>query len=181
MSCITDRIAKFISENELDTDLTQDLEKLVKGCIRDLFEHVKDVPTQATATKEKSEKLDDPSGAQQRDDLRNCTKEVLNAFCKENGLRVGGTKKEVMDRVWRHLQDESSEDDISPRSEKKKKAKVVAVKHECCGITAKGDSCSIVAEEDKIGGKYYCWRHAKTALAEASKKKAESESEEDEE
>jgi len=178
MSCITDRIAKFIKQNELESGLSDELEKLVKGCIRDLFEHVKDVPTQTTV-KEKSEKLDDPSNATEREHLRNCTKEVLNAFCKENGLRVGGTKKEVGDRVWRFVSEESTDDDISPRSEKKKAAKPVPVKHECCGTTAKGTACMIVAEEDQIGGKWYCWRHASAAIAESKKKAAVSDEDEE--
>lgn len=182
MSSITQRIEKFIADHEIEVS-ADDLEKLVKGCIRDLFEHVKDVPTPTTALKEKSEKLDNPDDAQERDDLRNCTKEVLNAYCKENGLRVGGTKKEVMDRVWRHTQGTSSDEDISPRSEKMKelKKKTVRVKHECCGVTAKGTSCGIVAEEDPIGGKWYCWKHAKTAVAEQKKKASSSEEESEDE
>jgi hypothetical protein len=179
MSSITARIAKFIESHELDNELSDELEKLVKGCIRDLFEHVKDTPTQNTTGVKETKKLDDPSDAQERDDLRNCTKEVLNAFCKENGLRVGGSKKEVMDRVWRFVKDESSEDDISPRSEKKKKVKVVPVKHTCCGTTAKGTACGITAEEDAICGKYYCWRHAKTVLNEQKKSSSDEESDEE--
>ena len=178
MSSINARIEKFIADHELDVS-TEDLEKLVKGCIRDLYEHVKDVPV-PTAVKEKTEKLENPSLAQTRDDLRNSTKEVLNAFCKENGLRVGGTKKEVMDRVWRFTQEESSEEDISPRSEKKKKEKKVPEKLECCGKTAKGTPCAVPAEEEKIGGKCYCWRHAKVALTELKESKKE-ESDSDEE
>ncbi len=169
---IMNRIEKFITEHELDSDISEDLEKLVKRCIGDLYEHVKDVPVQNTVIKEKSEKLSDPSGAQQRDDLRNCTKEVLNAFCKENGLRVGGTKKEVMDRVWRFIQEESSDEDISPRSEKKKEKKVPE-KIECCGTTAKGTPCNVPAENEKIGGKCYCWRHAKVAITEQKKEESD--------
>jgi hypothetical protein len=179
MSSITKRIEKFIADHEIEVS-ADDLEKLVKGCIRDLFEHVKDVPT-LTTVKEKSEKLDDPRDAKEREDLRNCTKEILNAFCKENGLRVGGTKKEVGDRVWRFVSDESTDDDISPRSEKKKAAKAVPVKHDCCGTTAKGTACMIIAEEDKIGGKWYCWRHAKAAISEAKKKKVSSSDDEESE
>ena len=183
MSSITQRIAKFIKQNELESGLSDELEKLVKGCIRDLFEHVKDVPTQTTV-KEKSEKLDDPANATDREQLRNCTKEVLNAFCKENGLRVGGTKKEVMDRVWRHISEESTDEDISPRSDKKKKEKIekkVAEKIECAGKTAKGTPCNTPAENEKIGGKCYCWRHAKAALAELKAAPVDSESESDNE
>lgn len=175
---MTARIQKFIRDHELDADVSDDLEKLVKGCIRDLYEHVKDVPVPGAVTAKES-KLDDPAKAQQRDDLRNCTKEVLNAFCKENGLRVGGTKKEVMDRVWRFTQDESSDEDISPRSEKKKKEKKVVEKKVCSGTTAKGTPCSVIAEDELIGGKCYCWRHAKAALEEQKKSPSEKDSEEE--
>jgi len=174
------RIEKFISDHELDSEISADLEKLVKRCISDLYEHVKDVPVQTTVVKEKSAKLENPGDAQDRDDLRNCTKEVLNAFCKENGLRVGGTKKEVMDRVWRHISEESTDEDISPRSDKKKKEKIekkVAEKIECAGKTAKGTPCNTPAENEKIGGKCYCWRHAKAALAELKAAPVESDSE----
>ena len=175
---ITARLEKFISDHELDLEVA-DLNDLFKKCFCDLYESVKDAPVNTT-TKEKQEKLDEPAKAQTRDDLRNCTKEVLNSFCKENGLRVGGTKKEVMDRVWRFTQDESSDDDISPRSEKKKKEKKVVEKIECCGKTAKGTPCNVPAEDEKIGGKCYCWRHAKNALADL-KKVAEEASESDDE
>ena len=176
MSSITARLEKFIADHELDLEVA-DLDSLVKRCISDLYESVKDTPV--NVPKEKQEKLEEPSKARSRDDLRNCTKEVLNSFCKENGLRVGGTKTEVMDRVWRFTQDESSDDDISPRSEKKKKEKKVVEKHECCGKTAKGGECQVIAEDEKIGGKYYCWRHAKTALADLKKSADDSESDEE--
>ena len=174
MSSITARLEKFIADHELDLEVS-DLDTLIKKCIGDLYENVKDVAV--NATKEKQEKLEEPAKAQERDDLRNCTKEVLNSFCKENGLRVGGTKKEVMDRVWRFIQEESSDDDISPRSEKKKKEKKVVEKIECCGKTAKGTVCNVPAENEPIGGKCYCWRHAKSALADLKKNTAESDDE----
>jgi len=172
MSTIVSRIEKFIADNELDVDV-KDMEKLVKACFGDLFELMKETPVHSIVVKEKSEKLDDPSKAQTRDSLRDCTKEILNVFCKENGLRVGGTKKEVMDRVWRFTQDESSDEDISPRSEKKKIVKNVVEKLECCGITAKGTPCNVPAEEEQICGKCYCWRHAKVAIAERKKEESE--------
>ena len=175
MSSITARIEKFISDHELDLEVA-DLNDLFKQCFSDLYESVKDTPV--NTTKEKQTKLEEPAKAQERDDLRNCTKEVLNSFCKENGLRVGGTKKEVMDRVWRFIQEESSDDDISPRSEKKKKEKKVVEKIECCGKTAKGTVCNVPAENEPIGGKCYCWRHAKSALADL-KKTVEAESDDE--
>ena len=179
MNTMTSRIEKFINEHKLDSDLKEEIEKLVKRCIGDLYEHVKDVPVQVPV-KEKSEKLDDPTIAQERDDLRNCKKEVLNTFCKENGLRVGGTKKEVIDRVWRHIQDESTDEDISPRSEKKKKEKKVVEKHTCSGCTSKGTPCKLDAEDEMICGKFYCWRHAKEAIQERKKSTSSKESSDDE-
>jgi superfamily II DNA or RNA helicase len=159
----------------------KELEKLVEEAKKAMEENKKnqeEFSERSEEMKEKQEKLEEPSKAKVRDDLRNCTKEVLNSFCKENGLRVGGTKKEVMDRVWRFIQEESSDEDISPRSEKKKKEKKVVEKHECCGKTAKGSECQVIAEDEPISGKYYCWRHAKSALADV-KKSEESESESD--
>jgi len=148
---------KFIAKHELEIS-TDDLDGLCKQALLMMFENAKEISS--APTKEKSEKLDDPAKATDRNDLRNCNKDVLNAFCKENGLRVGGTKKEVMDRVWRCIQEESDEDDISPRSKAKKEKKKPAPKGECCGKTAKGTPCQVAGDET-INGKCYCWRHAK--------------------
>jgi len=152
---------KFITKHELEIS-TDDLDGLYKQVLTLMYENSKDF--NSVEKKEKIPKLDDPKKASERDDLRNCTKEVLNAYCKENGLRVGGTKKEVMDRVWRCIQEESDEDDISPRSKPKKEKKVVE-KKECCGKTAKGTPCQVVGDEI-INGKCYCWRHAKDITSE---------------
>ena len=119
MSSTTVLFEQFIAEHEIDVSV-EDLDNLVKRAIGLLYENTKDVKI---VTKEKESKLENPSKAQQRDDLRNCTKEVLNAFCKENELRVGGSKKDIMDRVWRCLQDASDDDDISPRAKSKKEKK----------------------------------------------------------
>lgn len=179
MATIMSRIEKFIEDNELESSMGLELEKLVKRCIGDLYEHVKDVPVNTTvkekpAKAEKPVKVENPATAESRDDLRNCNKDVLNAYCKENGLRVGGTKKEIMDRVWRFLQEESSDEDISPRSEKAKKEKPVkkaAEKIDCCGKTMKGTPCASPAEDEMICGNYYCWRHAKAMIEEQKKAK----------
>ena len=163
MDAIETRIKKFVAKHELSDDMVDEITTLFKKSIGDLFGHVMDLPLVET-TKEKApkaEKLDKPTIAKTRDDLRNCTKETLNEYCKENGLRVGGNKKEVMDRVWRHIDGESSEDDISPRG-KAKKAKAVVEKHECCCKNAKGTMCQITADEE-VNGKWYCSRHVKTA------------------
>jgi hypothetical protein len=172
MSSMTVLFEQFIADHEIDITV-DDLDTLVKRAIGVLYENTKDVQV---VKKEKDIKLDSPARAQQRDDLRNCTKEVLNAFCKENELRVGGSKKEIADRVWRCLQNNSDDDDISPRAKSKKEKKVVE-KKVCCGKTAKGTPCTVSGDE-MIGGKCYCWRHAKNAAAEQnSKENSESESE----
>jgi hypothetical protein len=165
---------KFIAKHELEIS-TDDLDGLCKQVLLAMFQNAKDTPV---LTKEKSEKLDDPAKATDRNDLRSCTKEVLNAFCKENGLRVGGTKKEVMDRVWRCIQDESDEDDISPRSKAKKEKKKPAPKGECCGKTAKGTPCQVAGDEI-INGKCYCWRHAASIVPEKVESDSESDSDDE--
>ena len=169
MSSITinARIEKFIKDNKLSEDISDDLAALVKKCIGDLFDHVKDTPA-PVAIKEKVEKIDEISDAKDRGDLRDITKEKLTAYCKSNGLRVTGSKKDLMDRAWRHVNEESSDEDISPRSvEKKTKSK--PEKHACCCKNAKGDTCSITAE-DQVNDKWYCWRHIATADKKEPKK-----------
>jgi hypothetical protein len=176
MSAMTALFEKFIAKHDLEIS-TDDLDGLCKQVLVMMYDNAKGVPV--SAGKEKSEKLENPAKADDRDDLRNCTKEVLNAFCKENGLRVGGTKKEVMDRAWRFIQDESDEDDISPRA-KAKESKKKVVKKDCCGKTAKGTPCQVNGDEI-INGKCYCWRHAKDiATSSKASSKADSESEEEE-
>ena len=177
MSAMIALFEKFIAKHDLEIS-TDDLDGLCKQVLVMMYDNTKEVPS---ATKEKSEKLEDPSKAEERDDLRNCTKEVLNAFCKENGLRVGGSKTEVMDRVWRCLQDESDEDDISPRAKAKEKKEKKIVKHDCCGKTAKGTPC-LVNGTEIINGKCYCWRHAKDiSTSSKGSSKADSDSDEEEE
>ena len=167
MEAVQTRIEKFVSQHELDSDMVDEITKLFKKSIGDLFNHVMDIPhEEISKTKApKAEKLETPTTAKNRDDLRNCTKEVMNEYCKTNGLRVGGTKKEVMDRVWRHIEGESSDDDISPRGKAKKEKKVVE-KHECSCKNAKGSMCQITAEEE-VKGKWYCSRHVKNISVES--------------
>ena len=173
MSAMIALFDKFIAKHELEIS-SDDLDGLCKQVLVLMYENAKSVQV---AEKEKSEKLENPAKATDRDDLRNCTKEVLNAFCKENGLRVGGSKKEVMDRVWRCLQDESSDDDISPRVKAKEKKEKKVVKQDCCGKTAKGTPCQVNGNEI-INGKCYCWRHAKD-IASSSSSSTKSEEEEE--
>ena len=171
MDSVQTRIQKFVTDNELSSEMVDDIAALFKKCMGDVFNHVVDLPVVETTKVKapKAEKLESPSIAKNRDDLRNCTKEVLNVYCKDNGLRVGGSKKEVMDRVWRHMDGESSEDDISPRN--KTKTKKVVEKHECSCKNVKGTMCAVTAEEE-VNGKWYCSRHVKN-ISKDSKEESE--------
>jgi hypothetical protein len=166
MASIESRIDTFISEHDLDTDLKDELCVLVTGCMEDLFKHVFTQPVPESETKKakkvlKSEKVEDPASCETYEDLRNCTTGVLNQFCKDHGLKVGGNKKEIMDRVWRHIQGESSDEDKSSRG-KPKKEKKVPEKHACCGTNVAGVPCGSSATEE-FGGSHFCWRHISDA------------------
>ena len=170
MSSNNDRINQFITEYDLqDTDLFRTaLGDFVSGCWADHFKIVQgeqipeDKPAKGTSTKvSKENKIEDPTECKSRDDLRNCTSGTLNEFCKKQGLRVGGNKTEIMDRVWRYLQGNNSEEDISPRN-KPKKEKKVQEKHDCYGCTSKGTPCAVAATVE-VDGCWFCWRHEENA------------------
>ncbi len=59
----------------------------------------------------KAEKIEDPATCETQEQLGFCTVIALNQFCKDYVLRKGGSKKELIDRIWRHLQGESTDDD----------------------------------------------------------------------
>jgi hypothetical protein len=135
--------------------------------MEDLFKHVfkQSVPDSENKSKKvlKSEKVEDPTSCENYDDLRKCTTGILNQFCKDHGLKIGGNKKEIMDRVWRHIQGQSSDEDKSSRN-KPKTPKKVPEKHSCCGTNTSGAPCGISATEE-FEGKYFCYKH----IAHASK------------
>lgn len=166
MATIGEVINQFIVEHELDADIYDSMTELFTKCMELHARFVINEPVPEKAKKDsvkasKADKIEDPTVAQSRDELRNCTTGVLNEFCKTTGLKVGGNKKEIMDRVWRHIQGESSDDDKSPKS-KPKKVKVVAEKHACFGCNAKGAPCAIAATEE-VETQWFCWRHVSEA------------------
>ena len=159
---IETRIDDFLETNDLGIDLKDDIQQLVVGCIEDMFKHLFNTPLPAAAAAKtskvlKADKLEDPATAEKLDDLRNCTTGILNQYCKDHNLKVGGNKKELMDRVWRHIQGETSDDDKSSRN-KPKKEKVVPVKHVCSGFNNKGDVCGTSGTEEH-SGHWFCFRH----------------------
>lgn len=164
MSSINDRIDAFIAKFDLkDTQEFRDgLGNFVAGCWEDHFKLClnETIPEKASKVT-KSDKIEDPSECKELNDLRNCTSATLDEFCKKNGIRVGGTKKEKMDRVWRYLQGSNSEEDMSPRG-KAKKEKKVNEKHSCYGCTSKGTPCAAAATVE-VDGHWFCWRHEEAA------------------
>ena len=180
MASIESYIDEFIVEHELDSESVKEpLTDLINKVNAALFRHLysEQIPENATPAKKpvsnkakKDDKIEDPTLCEKLEDLRNCTTGILNQYCKDQGLKVGGNKKELMDRVWRHLQGTDSDDDKSPRS-KPKKVKVVPEKHVCFGCNAKGAPCAMAATEE-FDEHWFCWRHIKEA-AEIIEKKPE--------
>jgi hypothetical protein len=167
MSSIESIVDAFIEENELDVCIKPALQGLVNKCFEGVFKHVYGVPIPETGAGSKakaqkvlkSDKIEDPSVCQTRDELHCCTTVSLSAFCKKNNLKVGGNKTDVIDRVWRFLQGTTSADDQSPRKAAKA-TKKVAEKHPCSGCNAKGEKCAVAGSDCYQGTDYwFCWRH----------------------
>jgi hypothetical protein len=192
-SSIETRIETFLTEHELDTDLKEEVQELIIGCIETMFKHLYSIPLVAEETTKakkvlKADKVEDPSSVENAEELRNCTTGILNQYCRDHKLKIGGTKKEIMDRVWRHIQGEGSDEDKG-RGGKVKKEKKVAEKHVCSGFKTDGSPCQLSGTEDK-GECWFCYKHitdadnkgqSSTSVKKKSKKVAEVLTEEDEE
>jgi hypothetical protein len=172
MSSLEAIVDDFITEHELDSDMKDPLCNLINKSMEGLFKHLySEQFPEAEAKKEKktsqkvlkADKLEDPSTAESEEQLKNCTTGVLNQFCRDNSLKVGGNKAEIVVRVWRFLQGTSSDEDLSNRN-KPKKEKKGAEKHVCSGLSAKGAPCSVGAGADgEYKGYWFCWHHIKDA------------------
>jgi hypothetical protein len=162
-SSIETRIETFLTEHELDTDLKEEVQELIIGCIETMFKHLYNIPLvvpEETAKAKKvlkADKVEDPSSVENLEELRNCTTGILNQYCRDHKLKIGGTKKEIMDRVWRHIQGEGSDEDKG-RGGKVKKEKKVAEKHVCSGFKTDGSPCQLSGTEDK-GDCWFCYKH----------------------
>ncbi len=167
MASIESRIDAFIAKHSLNSaEIKDPICALITDAMGDLFKHVfnQTVPDSGNTKAKKvlkADKIEDPSSVETQDELRNCTTGVLNQFCKDHGLKVGGNKKEIMDRVWRHIQGESSDEDKSSRS-KAKTEKKVAEKFPCSGCNISGTPCGSSGTETH-GEYHFCWRHATDA------------------
>ena len=112
----------------------------------------------------KSGHLEDVSTATDLDTLEKATVETLRTYCTDNGLKVGGQKKVIMERVWKHgLNGKTDQSDMSPKN-RAKKPKEPREKHACCEKTRAGLPCNFLASHnhEKDGQKFYfCFRHKK--------------------
>jgi len=123
-------------------------------------------------TASKVEKLENAADAESLEQLISpaCNTALLNDYCRENGLRIGGKKAEVAGRIWRHLQGETTDEDVSPRS-KPKKVPVKKVSHQCFACNAKGQPCGLAADNEHEG-EWFCFRHIDSADEIIEKKNA---------
>ena len=166
-SSIESRVNNFLEENGLSEDVKDEVQNLVMGCIEDMFKHLYPLginavtaePKKETTTKKvsKSEKIEDPSTVESESELERCTVGVLNQYCRDHQLKIGGNKKDIKERVWRHLQGESSEEDVSSRGKSKAPKKVVE-KHACSGFKKDGSPCLLSGNEEHSGC-WFCYKH----------------------
>jgi len=174
-------IDAFIAKYKLDDSAKEDVIELVNKCFSKYISEmssdwlqsetpIKNIPAKKLAVK--SEKLENAADAESLEQLLStaCTTTILNDYCRENGLRIGGVKKEAAARVWRHLQGEVEDDDISPRS-KPKKVPVKRETHACFACNAKGQPCGLAAD-NQHEGEWFCFRHIDSADEIIEKKNA---------
>jgi len=171
-------VDKFMTEHSIDEDMKESIIDLLNGCFTDYVSHMAaswlDMPVggnkanSGTNKGSKKDKLENPAEATSLDELRNCTSVILNEFCKDNKLKIGGNKKDIMERVWRHIQGKGSDDDKG-RGAKSKKEKTKVEAHACFASTSKGDPCGLVANEE-FDEKWFCHRHITDAESIIAKK-----------
>ena len=153
---------EFIQNNSLNERVKDNLVEFAEKCIlaytgafvrNFVAEKKQEVVTIKTS---KKIKLENPQDALNFDDLQRCTSVALNEFCKKNEIRVGGNKKDIMERVWRFLQNSSDDDDFPKKKTTTKSAKRES--HQCSCLNKKGNQCAISAFEE-VNGKWFCHLH----------------------
>jgi len=181
MANMEDRIDSFIAENGLDENAKDAVIELVNGCFTDYISHMAtewlknpiDNKSKKNITKSKKAKLEDPTAAESIDDLMNCTTAILTEYCKNNKLKVGGTKTDLSGRVWRHIQGESSDEDTKNTKKSSKDSKDLKSKkevHSCFACNSKGAPCGLSATEE-YSGHWFCFHHIDNAEELISAKK----------
>jgi len=182
MANIESRVNKFITDNEIDESFKDELIQFVNGCFTDYVSNISKHWLGSTINGNKvnksekvskSSKLENPSDAKTIDDLNNCTSVILNEYCKKNGIKVGGNKKEIKERIWSHLQGESTESSVvTKKTGNTKKSKNIA--HACIGSTLSGKPCGLSATE-QFAGEWFCFKHINIAGSIIAKTIAENE------
>ena len=182
-------IDNFISGNNLDESIKDSLIEVVNKCFTCYVDHMSkewlnNVPTVNTtkggktspggspkAKTAKVDKLEDPTEAFSKDDLRRCTSVILNTFCKDNGLKTGGNKSDLIERVWAYIEGQQSGTETTvTKTAKPKKGKSSSSsssknteKHQCSGCNDKGLPCGTSATEEYLSDsgetQWFCWRH----------------------
>jgi len=189
MAAMDQILNTFIDENGLADDIKEPIIELMEKCFmvytKALIQEYKPETTmennkvtmstkQTVKSSKHTKKIETPTEATCLEDLRSCTSVSLNDFCKQNEIRVGGNKKDVMERVWRFLSGETLEDDNTSVSKKKKPS--TKKEHNVCSCTnKKGKPCALSGTEE-MNGKWYCFRH----FEEAPKKSINTELDEEE-
>ena len=175
-------IDAFISENSLDEEIKDSLIELVQRCMvgvvgamsKEWLGASVSAKSEKSTRTSKNPKLENPADAESIDDLEYCTSAIMNLFCKEKGLKVGGNKKEIKERVWRFIEGNSSDEDKSSRGKAKKEVPKKEI-HQCCCLNKQNQPCKVSATEE-FGDDWYCFLHIKTAK---TTKESSSESESD--
>ena len=167
MANIETRVNKFIADNGIDESFKDELINFVNGCFTDYVSNISKnwlkstVVTKRPEKVSKKDKLEDPSDATTIDDLNNCTSVILNEYCKKNSIKVGGNKKEIKERVWKHLQGEPTDSSVvSKKSSGTKKGKNIA--HACIANNNSGNPCGLSASQ-QFGGEWFCFKHIDNA------------------
>jgi len=163
-------VDEFISKYKLNEQAKDDCINVINNCFKAYVDHMHRefittaIPGTDTSVAKKTkantgskESFDNPAEAESVEQLQKCTIQVLGKFCKEKQLKIGGKKDEVVNRVWRFLQGESSDEDRTPKNRPKKKPATDF--NVCCGLTKSNEKCVIAGTDQGQDGKWYCWRH----------------------
>ena len=177
MSAMDGIVNTFIDENGLADDIKEPIIELMEKCFmvytKALVQEYKPelsekAPSgkQTVKSSKHTKKIETPTEATCLEDLRSCTSVSLNDFCKQNEIRVGGNKKDIMERVWRFLSGETLEED-STSTTKKKKTVSKKEHNVCCCTNKKGKPCALSGTEE-MNSKWYCFRHFDEAPKQSS-------------
>jgi hypothetical protein len=142
MSVYRSIIANFITENQLNEELYNQLEAFAK---------------QVVLVSKKPLVIENPSDAKSANQLKTkCRMTVLKTYCNENKILFVGTKDEICKRVWRFIEGTSEDGDFVPMIPEKERI-------QCSCINSKKKQCKNTTIE-QYNGEYMCIRHMKLRI-----------------